>query len=80
MWSFAYRDDEGFAFFVANTGTRPASAEVRLGERVFAEVRGRSGKDILANHEWTIEAESLWDDTPTLEPNEIHCVRVLMNP
>ena len=80
VWSFAYRDDEGFAFFVANTGTSPAGAEVRLGERVCAEVRGRTGKDILADPEWTIEDASLWDDPPTLEPNEIHCVRVLMNP
>ena len=58
----------------------PQAPKCGWGERVFAQVRGRSGKDILADHEWTIEDASLWDEPPTLEPNEIHCVRVLMNP
>ena len=76
VWTFAYRDDEGWSFFMANTNTTSTAAAVRLGPQILEQVRGRLATDVLADHQWKIKDEGFWDAVPMLEPNEIRCVRL----
>jgi len=76
LWTFAYRDDEGWTLFVANVGTQPAPAVVRLGPVLLEQIKGKVATDLVDGRQWQVRQERLWDEAPTLAPNETRCLRI----
>ena len=76
LWTFAYRDNEGWTLFIANVGSIAVSAGVHLGPMVMDDARGRTAIDLLDGREWKVAHEELWDEVPVLAPNTVCCVRI----
>jgi beta-galactosidase GanA len=76
VWTFAYRDEGGFTLFVANVGTMPVLAGVRLGPELAAQVQGRAARDLLSGEEWKVPTGGLWNPAPTLPVNTVRCIRI----
>ena len=77
LWTFAYREEAAFSLFIANVGNEPQVGRVILGPTFRKLVEGLAARDVVAGEEWKA-TRNLWSDAPTLQPNEIRCVRIPM--
>ena len=77
VWTFAYCDEKGWSFFIANISKASASADIKLGPSIADDIHNHTANDLLTGKKWKITHDGLWDNVPVLAPNEIRCVRVV---
>lgn len=78
FWTFAYREEDAWTLFIANVGQEPALASVLLGPAVIKQINGKTVTDLLSGRKWKITHKGLWDEVPTMTPNEVRCLRIPM--